>query len=258
MSTLGEERAHNPLLLFEDEEAFVKWFPTTFPGVPSYFSRMRPLNQAGPRPRREVPLPPTLTPADFDVLRQQASVIDVRPLPEYSQGHIPGSISNVFRDVYSTWLGWLVPHDTPLLFVTGDVPLQSVIDESLLVGQERFAGWLAGGMAAWSASGRPVQQAELADAVRARKAVLEGAVRLDVREPREFAVGHIEGAVNIPLGSLETQLDRLPKDRPILVYCGHGERSATGLSLLERAGFGHLLNLNGGIGAWKKAGYTVT
>ena len=69
-------------------------------------------------------------------------VIDVRSLPEYSKGHIPGSISNAFRGVYATWLGWLAPADTPLLFVTGDVPLQPVIDESLLVGYERFAGWL--------------------------------------------------------------------------------------------------------------------
>lgn len=150
-----------------------------------------------------------------------------------------------------------MPRETPLLFVLGEVPLDRVIDESLLVGHERFAGWLAGDMEAWTASGRPVLRAELVDARQARQALLEGAVCLDVRERREFEAGHIESAMHIPLGGLETRLDRLPKDRPILVYCGHGERSATGLSLLERAGFGPLLNLNGGIGAWKEAGYRV-
>jgi rhodanese-related sulfurtransferase len=257
VSTLGEERAHNPLLALEDEEEFVRWFPSTFPAAPSYFYRTRPINQAGPRLRREIVPPPPLFPGQFDLMRQNALVIDVRPMVDYAEMHIPGSLSNALRGVYATWLGWLVPRETPLLFVTGEVPLDRVIDESLLVGHEHFAGWLAGDMEAWTANGGPVQQAELVDARQSRKVLLEGAACLDVRERREFEAGHIESSIHIPLGVLEAHLDRLPKDRPILVYCGHGERSATGLSLLERAGFGPLLNLNGGIGAWKAAGYRV-
>ena len=94
-----------------------------------------------------------------------------------------------------------------------------------------------------------MRQAQLVDAIQARKALLEGAACLDVQEQREFDSAHIEGAIHIPLGSLEEGLGQLPKDRPVLVYCGHGERSATGLSPLEQAGFGPLQNLNGGIGA---------
>lgn len=255
MSTLGQERAENPLLSFDSEEKFVDWFPGTFPNVPSYFFRMRPINQAGPRLRREAKPPPPLTSEAFDVLRRRALVVDVRSLPEYSAGHIPGSLSNAFRAVYPVWLGWLAPQDAPLLFVLGDAPLEQVVDESQLVGYEEFAGWLAGGIEAWAASGRPVAQMRLLNGRQARKALLDGAVALDVREPMEVAAGHIEGAVHIALGSIEAHLDQLPKDRPILAYCGHGERSATALSLLERSGFSQLLNLNGGINAWRDAGY---
>lgn len=255
MSTLGEERANNPLSPLEDEDAFLQWFPTTFPTVPSYFYRMRPINQTGPRLRGDIPPPPPLTPAELDVWRQRGVVVDVRPLPEYSAAHIPGSVSNTFWGVYPTWLGWLVPADVTLLFVLGEAPLEQVVDESQLVGYERFGGWLAGGLEAWAASGKPVAQIPLLDGSQARKALLEGAVALDVREPKEVAAGHIEGAVPIPLGSIEARLDQLPKDRPILAYCGHGERSATALSLLERSGFSHLLNLNWGINAWSNAGY---
>jgi hydroxyacylglutathione hydrolase len=257
VSTLGEERAHNPLLLLDDEDEFVRWFPSTFRAAPSYFFKTRPINQAGPRLRREIPQPPPLSPEEFDHLRQHALVIDVRPMADYTERHVPGSLSNTFRSVYATWLGWLVPREVPLLFVTGQVPLERVVDESLLVGYEHFAGWLAGGMEAWAASGRPVQEAKLVDARQARQALQEGAVSLDVREQQEFESGHIPGSIHIPLGSLESHLDRLPKGNPILVYCGHGERSATGLSLLERADFGPLLNLDGGIGAWKESNYRV-
>ena len=231
------------------------WFPGTFPNVPSYFFRMRPINRAGPRLRRDIPPPPPLTPAEFDGRRQQAVVVDVRSLTEYSSRHIPGSLSNTFRGVYPTWLGWLVPQDAPLLIVLGNAPLEQVVDESQLVGYEKFAGWLAGGIEAWDASGRPVAQMQLLNGRQARQALLDGAVALDVREPAEVAAGRIEGALHIALGSIEAHLDRLPKDRPILAYCGHGERSATALSLLERSGFSQLLNLNGGINAWRDAGY---
>lgn len=257
-STLGQERATNPLLAVPDEATFARIFPASFPAAPAYFYRLRPTNQAGPRLRRDIPLPPPLDPAAFNAARQSALVVDVRSKEAYAAGHIPGALSNTFRDAYATWLGWLVPPNTPLLFVTDDVPLAGVLDESLLVGYEHFAGSLTGGMAAWQAAGYPVATTALVDAQGARDAVLAGAIALDVREPGEFAAGHIDGAWHVPLGRIETVLAELPPDRPVVAYCGHGERSATGLSLLERAGVrGPLLNLDNGLGAWQAAGYPV-
>ena len=257
-STLGRERATNPLLAYPDEDTFTRDFPTTFPAAPAYFFRLRPVNQAGPRLRRDIAMPPPLSPTDFDAARQSALVVDVRSKEAYATGHIPGAFTNTFRDAYATWLGWLVPAETPLLFVTDGAPLQQVVDESLLVGYERFAGWLAGGMAAWQAAGLPVASGALVDAVAAHGAVRDGALVLDIREPAEFAAGHIAGAVHIPLGRLSCDLDRLPWDRPILAYCGHGERAATALSLLEQAGLaGPFLNLDNGFGAWQAAGFAT-
>lgn len=257
VSTLGRERATNPLLQMTDEETFTRWFPTTFPAAPAYFFRLRPVNQAGPRPRRDIPMPPACTPAEFATARQTALVIDVRAKEAYAAGHIPGALSNAFRDAYATWLGWLAPPDTPLLFVTDDdVALDRVIDESLLVGYERFAGWLAGGMPAWQAAGLPTRVGALVPAGDVRGLLRDGAIALDVREPSEVAAGHISEALMVPLGTLAQRLDALPADRPIVAYCGHGERSATALSLLERAGFsGPLVNLDNGYGGWQAAGY---
>lgn len=258
-STLGRERATNPLLQMTDEAAFTRWFPSTFPAAPAYFFRLRPVNQRGPRPRRDIVLPPALTPAEFAAAAREALVIDVRAKEAYAAGHIPGALSNAFRDAYATWLGWLVQPETALLFVTDDdVALERVIDESLLVGYERFAGWLAGGMSGWHAAGLPVKTGELVSATTARRLLLDGAIALDVREPSEVGAGAIAGARRAPLGTLAQRLDELPKDRPIVAYCGHGERSATALSLLERAGWaGPLVNLDGGYGAWQEAGYVT-
>ena len=256
-STLGWERKTNPLLVMRDEEEFVRWFPTTFPAAPDYFFKLRPINQRGPRLRAEVGVPPQLEPADFARAAGQAVVVDVRPQAEFMAGHVPGALSNTFRDAFATWLGWLVPLDTPLLFVLGEEPLERVLDESLLVGHERFVGVLRGGMGAWNAAGLQVATAGLVDAEGAREILLAGAIALDVREPDEFASGHIEGAISIPLGSLAAKLGTLSRDSPIVTNCGHGERSATALSILQRAGFDQLHNLDGGIDAWQEAGYRV-
>jgi len=255
-STLGRERATNPLLAMTDEAAFVRWFPSTFPAAPAYFFRLRPINQAGPRLRQEIPASKPLSPAEFNGAREHALIVDVRSKEAYAVGHIPGSLSNAFRDAYATWLGWVVAADTSLLFVTDGTPLGEVMDQSLLVGYERFAGWLEGGFEAWAAAGLLVQAAPLVSPAEARAALLNGALSLDVRESNEFAAGHLPEAVHIPLGILDRHLDTLPMDRPIVAYCGHGERSATAVSLLERTGFTHpLLNLDGGFDAWRAAGY---
>ncbi len=256
-STLGQERVANPLLRFDDEDAFADWFPTTFQAIPAYYFRMRAFNQAGPRLRRDIPNPPPMSPGEFDALRSDALVIDVRPIEAYAKAHIPNSLSIRFRDVFAVWLGWLVPENAHVLFVVGDVPLERVLDESLLVGYERFAGVLEGGVEGWEATGRPTVGAPLVNATEARRSLVDGASVVDVREVSEYRTGHIPDAIHVPLGQLASRVDEVPLDRPIVAYCGHGERAATAVSLLERAGHKVLLNLDGGIGAWREAGYTV-
>jgi adenylyltransferase/sulfurtransferase len=73
---------------------------------------------------------------------------------------------------------------------------------------------------------------------------------IDVREPDEYAVSHIDGSQLIPLKTLPAQLDRLPKDREILVHCKAGGRSAKAVQLLLDNGFTHVKNVAGGIDAW--------
>jgi hydroxyacylglutathione hydrolase len=127
----------------------------------------------------------------------------------------------------------------------------------MLVGYERFGGWLRGGIEAWEQSGRPLMATELVGATEAKADLQAGATPLDVREPAEYATGHIPGAINVPLGRLGAHLDRVPAGEAIVVYCGHGERASSAVSIMESAGRTGLVNLEGGIGAWAKAGYAV-
>ena len=96
-----------------------------------------------------------------------------------------------------------------------------------------------------------------------------GAALIDVREPAEYATGHIEGAINIPRGVLEFEVQATPAldnvtdpalalcDRPIVLYCRSGGRAALAADSLQQMGFTRVVSLAGGIGAWREAGGTV-
>jgi phage shock protein E len=73
--------------------------------------------------------------------------------------------------------------------------------------------------------------------VSGRELVAKGATLLDVRTPEEFASGHPDGAVLIPVSELAARIGELPRDRPVVVYCRSGRRSAAAAEQLRTAGF---------------------
>ncbi len=87
----------------------------------------------------------------------------------------------------------------------------------------------------------------------------EDALVVDVREPGEFGAGHILGARNVPVARLAEGSGDLAKrkDKPVIVYCDTGARSAKAAAALKKQGFGRVVNLSGGLGAWQQAGLPV-
>lgn len=79
----------------------------------------------------------------------------------------------------------------------------------------------------------------------------QGAVLLDVRNPEEYAAGHIPGSVNLPLPAIAEASERIAdKSTPLFVYCLSGGRSSSAVSALEKMGYTNLTNI-GGIRAWR-------
>jgi len=80
---------------------------------------------------------------------------------------------------------------------------------------------------------------------------------IDVRTPEEYGEAHIDGAKLIPLQDLEQHLADVPKDKQVYLYCRSGKRSVVASTILAKAGFTNIENIEGGITAWKDAGYPV-
>ena len=88
----------------------------------------------------------------------------------------------------------------------------------------------------------------------------EDAIVVDVREPHEYAAGHVPNARHIPMGQVDKRLGELDrfKDKPVIVVCQSGNRSSSTCNALTKRGFEKVYNLSGGISAWEQAGMPVT
>ena len=225
-STLGRERATNPLLSISEEGAFVERLVAGFGTFPTYFALLPEVNRRGPT---RIDTLPTLVLLDADEVSQRvadgAVVVDARPFMSFGAGHVPGSISNTLRPVFGSWLGWLVPAGTPLVFILSpDQDRSDLVRQCLDVGHENLIGELDGGIDAWAASGRQLAATPVVGIDR-----LDGTV-VDVRQANEFAAGHLPGAHNIELGEVPNA--PLTAGDAVTVMCGHGERAMTAASLL--------------------------
>jgi rhodanese-related sulfurtransferase len=74
---------------------------------------------------------------------------------------------------------------------------------------------------------------------------------IDVREPYEYAGGHIKGAVNIPMGQLSAKIGRFKTDAEMYVICASGSRSGSAVGALRRAGYENAFNVKGGTSRWR-------
>ncbi|MFF7641529.1 rhodanese-like domain-containing protein [Streptomyces canus] len=245
-TTIGAQKRANALLAAPDEGTFVRQLLGSLGSYPAYFDRLGEINRRGPSVLDTAPTLAALTAAETrQLLGRGAQIIDVRSVKDFSHGHIPGAISIPLRDQFATWLGWLLPDDTPLVFVTTpDQDLAELTWQALKIGYERLAGHLD--WTAWQADGGKKQTIDLLTADR----IADRPV-LDIRQRAEHVAGHIPGAVGIELGELSACTDEAPAGA--VVACGHGERAMTAASLLARAGHDDLAVLDGGPDDWAKA-----
>ena len=249
-TTIGRERAANPLLAAGDEDAFVRALLASPGTFPDYFRWLPEQNRRGPDIVGSDPFLAPLTVGQVrGLLVEGGQVVDVRPVAAYAAAHIPGSLAIPLRGSFATWLGWLVSDPaTPLVIVAGsDQDLAEVAWQALKVGYENLAGTLAGGLAAWEAAGQPAAATPLL-----ALGQVDPADVIDVRQASEYTAGHLPGAAGIELGALAAAAAGLA-GRPVVTMCGHGERAATAASLLERAGHRGVAILRGGSADWADA-----
>lgn len=265
MTTIGYERKLNDMLArIEDEGDFGKRCLDLgpLPTVPPYWRRMRRQNQEGPSLLTILSEPPALQPGNFaQRITQGALVVDCRSPEAFAGAHIPGALNVGDGTSFPTWAGSILPEDADILLVV-DHPgqLWGIYWKLVRIGYKEPVGWLAGGMQAWRMAALPLGSLPQWSAreLDAHRRDHDGLFILDVRQPSEWNAGHIPDAHHISGSDLPEQLDKVPHDRPVAVYCGSGYRSSVAASLLRRTGHRHVYNVIGGFTAWEAENLPVT
>ncbi|HVS18243.1 MAG TPA: rhodanese-like domain-containing protein, partial [Planctomycetota bacterium] len=257
--TLGAQKRTNWALRPMAREDFVRELVSGNVRPPSYFAwdadynrRVRPtLDDVLVDGRRELSL-------DEALERQAAGavVLDVRVPDVYAGGHLAASVNVGLNGRFASWVGTVVPRETEIVVVAESGTEDEAITRLARIGYDRIAGCLRDGAAAWASRPDLVRRHRRigVDQLAFELASDSAPAVVDVRAPGEYEGGHLEGALLVPLDSLEEQLERIPRDRPFVVHCQGGYRSSIAASLLERHGIEVAGDLIGGYGAWTAAG----
>jgi hydroxyacylglutathione hydrolase len=255
-STIGSERLTNYALQIKSREEFVVQLTSNLPSRPEYFLKDAEINRTGAEALSELPALRAIEPHELDrMLRDGEIALDVRSGDEFVLGHVPGSINIALSGQFASWAGTvlgLTAH--PVLIADSDQQLEEARLRLARVGMEALDGYLAGGVGAWRQAGLPVAQTGQITAEELRSQLQARNVQvLDVRRQPEWDAGHIENATWWPLDNFRVSPPEIDHDTPLAVHCKSGYRSIIASSLLERAGFHHVLNVVGGLDAWQQA-----
>jgi glyoxylase-like metal-dependent hydrolase (beta-lactamase superfamily II)/rhodanese-related sulfurtransferase len=233
-STIGDEKQTNPVLAYEDADAFVKGQLAGLVPYPSYYRHMAPINLRGTgEPVLDVPL--------LDEVPPGVTVIDARPRHRHVRGHLPGALGIELRDSFGTWVGWLTEHNTPLVLVLDeDQDASEAVRQLARIGYDDVRG-VVRNPEAGTETFRAVQVDEFAEAA------LSGAQVLDVRAPNEWGTDVIEGSILSYLPDLaEKTPDGLSRDEPVWVACAGGYRASIAAGILASRGFEPVVLIDGG------------
>jgi hydroxyacylglutathione hydrolase len=259
-STIGFERAAQPLLREHDEEAFVTRALAALGPQPPNFESIVALNR-GPLSKEGVDAHP-LTPRQVQqAQRDGALVVDVRTELQFDEAHIPGAVCITARRAgFGSKLAWIAAPDQPLALVgrDNDDALEAA-GLAAAVGLGTIAGFLAGGMTSWREERYPVEAVErMTVAELHERRERDGIQLLDVRERSEWDERRIPGSVNVPYHDIRGLPDGLDPARPIAAICSSGQRAAVAASLLKRHGAAAVIHVvEGGVGTWERSGWPV-
>lgn len=261
MSTLGYERIANPYLRPElGRDDFIAEVLGNVPPFPEYYKRMKRLNSDGAPDLHGRDAPHPIEVHRFKELADAGHVVvDLRSKESYAGSHLPGSLYVGHRP--SMWGAWIIPYETPILLVADNAEQAAAAQIGLArVGLDDvrgvLMGGLTGGLDAWEEAGFDITSLDCLSPrdLRAKLVAGENVSVLDIRGNPEWATGHIEGASHVVAGYVQDRLDEVPAGGTALaLVCNTGFQSTVVASVLERSGRRDLLNVFGGMAAWREA-----
>ena len=229
-STIGQELRTNRALQPMSEAEFVEMLLDGQPFIPKYFGYAVEQNKQGP-----AAYSPSLEAVDYaatDAPDGKTLVIDARPQADFKQAHYAGAINIQDGGKFETWLGSIVgPEEQFYLVAATDTALETIVKKAAKIGYE------ANIKAALIFDEKHADAySQLLDVAHFKQSPEQYTI-VDIRNNSEVEGNRIfEGAIHVPLPELRERTDEIPTDKPVVIHCAGGYRSAAGQSIVERSG----------------------
>ena len=248
-STVGYEKIRNWAFQYEnDENGFVDFLLAGQPEPPKYFAMMKHLNKVNRPLLVEIPQHQALSNAQFlQAFNDGIKIIDTRSKVEFAKGFIPGSFNIQHNNSLSTWAGWFLNYQEQFILVAHADEREEITRKLMRIGLDNIYGFVSD----VEGLGVELQSADVIG-LDAFKDYLgkDGVQVVDVRGLTEYRNGHIEGADHVFVGTLPGHLDKISKDKQVVIHCQSGDRAAIAYSVLRRNGFDGVKIFSGGMKEW--------
>ena len=258
-TTVGYEKARNWAFQYaNNEKGFVQYLLADQPEPPKYFAMMKKLNKVDRPLLTEVPKLKKLSSDELkSALSKGIKLIDARMNTEFAEGFIPGSINIQGNNSFATWAGWFLKYDEPFMLLADEDQLDDLTRKLMRIGLDNIYGYIPS-TKTWTESGGSLQKANVISLNETKELINNNGVQvLDLRGASEFNSGHIAKAENVFVGTLPENLDKVSKDRKVIIHCQGGDRSSIAYSILAKNGFENVVNFSGGINEWVNEGEAI-
>lgn len=255
-STVGYEKKRNWAFQYEnDEQGFVEYLLEGQPEPPKYFAMMKKLNKVDRPLLTEVPKHKELSSEELSAAMQKGiTVVDTRNKADFAEGFLPGSLNIQNNNSLSTWAGWLLDYEKPFILIAEEGDMEELTRKLMRIGLDTIQGYFP----VAKLSELELDKADVIDIEEFKSYIGQPDVQIvDVRGKTEFEAGHVKGAENNFVGTLPQNLDKIDRNKQVVIHCQAGDRSSVAYSVLRKNGFRNVKNYSGGMKEWKEKGNPI-
>ncbi|MEM8522019.1 MBL fold metallo-hydrolase [Flavobacterium sp. PL12] len=252
-STVGYELIRNWAFQYDDDEpGFIKYLLEDQPEPPKYFAMMKKLNKVDRPLLTSVPKLKKIDSIELlKALAEGVKLIDARDKTIFSKGFIPKSINIQGNNSFATWAGWFLSYNEPFIMLAEETQLEDLTRKLMRIGLDNIQGYIPS-TKIWEDNGGKLEKVNQINIEDFKKLISDKDSQIiDLRSATEYNEGHIKGATNVFIGALMDNLDKISKDKKVVIHCQGGDRAAIGYSLLARNGFTNIVNYSPGMNEWK-------
>ena len=231
----------------DDEAGFVAELLDAQPDAPQYFARMKLHNKLGPAPLEFQPLQEYAPDKIQHEVGGSFIFLDTRARDLYEKGAAKGSLHVPWGNSFATYAAYIIDPEADtrpiVVLARHEAQAAQMRDRLRRVGIDKTVGYVRNLDGVWLESVPSISPAEFKE--------LDDPFVLDVRTQSEYDAGHIDGATQIHVGRVLWHLYDLPEDRPIIMHCQSGARSAVAASALRAMGL-DVVELEGGFAGYER------